>query len=433
LLTACVIAVAVAGVWPALAQAAAPTVTGIAPNAGPVAGGTQVTVTGTGFVSGTTVLFGSTAAAATFVSGTELTAISPSGSGIVDVTVKNGSGTSATGTADLFTYDPVPAVTAVSPKAGPAAGGTEVTITGSGFTAGTSVMFGGASVPVTVNSSTSLTVFSPSGTGAVDIVVTTPGGTSTTVPADRFTYGGPGPTVTTGTATRVSQTRATVNGTVDSGGKRITSCHFQYGTSTRFALSAACASGSGTPRPVHANLTGLTPGKTYHYRLVATTAAGTTTGSPMTFATPPRAIVSAPRVGLLLSRVKQSPYIAELVGIQGITGGAVGQSLVLRCVAHCQHPLKTTIPLRRQHDLTRKIGLTRGLFVSKATRIVIILTVPGEVSNYASYAFFISRGAIAVKIAKTGCIMGSSVQKCPLAPAGSPPAASPPAASPPAA
>ncbi len=113
--------------------------------------------------------------------------------------------------------------------------------------------------------------------------------------------------------------------------------------------------------------------------------------------------------------MKHSPYIAELLGIQGIDGGAVGQSLVLQCVANCQHPLKTTFPLRKRNDLTRKIGLTRGLLVSKATRIVIDLAAKGKVSDYASYAFFISRGAIAVKIAKTGCIMGTSIQKCPTA------------------
>ena len=411
-------AVLIVGTWPALAQAAAPSVSGISPTFGPAAGGIQVTIAGNGFTSDSTVAFGATTVTPTFLSSTELTAISPSGTGTVDVTVTNQGGTSATGTADKFTYDPVPAVTTVSPKTGVPAGGTRITITGSGFTAGTAVTFGGVNVPVTVNSTTSLTVVSPGGSGTVDIVVITPGGSSFTGPADQFTYGattGP-PTVTTGSATKVSQTSATVNGTVDTGGQTLTSCRFQYGTNTRFALSAACASGSGTPRPVHAKLTGLMPGTTYHYRLVATTiAGGTTTGSPMTFTTTSRPVVAAPRVGLLLSRVTHSRYIAELLGIQGIDGGAVGQSLVLQCVANCQHPLKTTFPLRKRNDLTRKIGLTRGLLVSKATRIVIDLAAKGELSSYASYAFFISRGAIAVKIAKTGCIMGTSIQKCPTA------------------
>jgi hypothetical protein len=411
-----VFAVLIVGTWPALAQAAAPSVTGITPTFGPAAGGTQVTIAGSGFTSTSTVAFGATTVTPTFLSSSELTAISPSGSGTVDITVTNQGETSATGTADRFTYDPVPAVTAVSPKTGPPVGGTKITITGSGFTAGTAVTFGGVNVPVTMNSSTSLTVVSPGGSGTVDIVVITPGGGSITGPADQFTYGGATgpPTVVTGSATNVSQTSATVNGTVDTGGQTLTSCRFEYGPNTRFALSAACASGSGTPKPVHAKLTGLTSGTTYHYRLVATgITGGTTTGPPMTFTTPSPPVVGAPRVGLLLSRVKHSRYIAELLGIQGINGGAVGQSLVLRCVSNCQHPLTTTIPLRKKNDLTRKIGLTQGLLVSKATRIVIDLAAKGKLSSYASYAFFISRGAIAVKIAKTGCVMGTTIQKCP--------------------
>ena len=409
-------AVLFVGSWPALAQAASPSVASIAPTVGPAAGGTQVTIAGSNFTSSSTVSFGTTLVTPTFVSSTELTAISPSGSGTVDVTVTNSSGTSATSAADQFTYDPVPVVTAVSPKIGSSAGGTKVVVSGSGFTAGTSVTFGGVSVQVTVNSSTSLTALSPAGTGIVNIVVITPGGTSATGPASQFTYGSAtAPTVTTEAASGVSQTAATVNGSLTANGQRISGCHFEYGTSTRFALSASCSSGNGTPRPVHAKLTGLTPGTTYHYRLVATTTSGTTIGAAMTFTTAQQPIIGAPRVGLLLSRVQHSQYIAELLGIQGINGGAVGQSLVLRCVAHCEHPLTTTIPLRKQNDLTRKIGLTRGLLVSRATRIVIDLAAKGKVSSYASYAFFISKGTIAVKIAKTGCIMGTSVQKCPAA------------------
>jgi len=430
LLVAGVVAVLVAAAWPALAGAATPTVSGIAPALGPATGGTQVTIMGTGFTSGSTVSFGGFSVNPTFVDANELMATSPAGSGTVDVTVTTpGSGTSSPSTADQFTYEPLPAVTGVTPRTGPPTGGTRVTVMGNGFVAGTTVTFGGVTVPVTVNSIGSLTVVSPAGTGTVDIVVTTPGGTSTVGQADQFTYATGAPTVTTGAVTRVSRTTATLNGSVTTGTQKLTSCHFQYGTNTRFALSAACSSGSGSPRPVHARLTGLTPGTTYHYRLVATTSAGTATSPPMTFTTASQAIVGAPRVGLLLSRVKHSRYIAELLGIQGITGGAVGQSLVLHCVADCQHPLKTTIPLRQKHDLRRKIGLPQGLLVSKATRIVIDLTVKGQLSNYASFAFFISRGTIAVKIAKTGCIRGTSVQRCPSAPA-SPPA--PPVASPPA-
>ncbi len=83
-----------------------------------------------------------------------------------------------------------PAVTAISPASGPSAGGTAVTITGTGFTGATAVLFGGANATsFTVNSDTSITATSPAGAaGEVDVVVTTLAGSSVAGPASRFTY-----------------------------------------------------------------------------------------------------------------------------------------------------------------------------------------------------------------------------------------------------
>jgi hypothetical protein len=81
-------------------------------------------------------------------------------------------------------------VSAVSPYAGTTDGGTSVTVTGSGFTGATAVHFGSTlGTGLTVKNDSSLTVTSPGGSaGAVDVTVTTPAGTSTTTPVDRFTY-----------------------------------------------------------------------------------------------------------------------------------------------------------------------------------------------------------------------------------------------------
>ena len=74
---------------------AAPTVDGISPSAGPVAGGTSVTITGTSFTGATGVDFGANAATAyTVVSATQITATVPAGSaGTVDVVVDAPGGT----------------------------------------------------------------------------------------------------------------------------------------------------------------------------------------------------------------------------------------------------------------------------------------------------------------------------------------------------
>ncbi len=88
-----------------------------------------------------------------------------------------------------FESHPLPMISNIAPKAGPATGGTSVTITGTGFTDATAVDFDGTSVAFTVNFDTSITVTSPAGTpGVADITVTTPGGTSTISSADQFTY-----------------------------------------------------------------------------------------------------------------------------------------------------------------------------------------------------------------------------------------------------
>src|SRR5262249_51198444 len=105
-----------------------PTVERVEPNSGPVAGGTSVTITGTTFTGATAVKFGATNATSfTVNSATSITAVSPAGTGSVDVTVATPEGTSSTGSADLFSYGPT--VAKVEPGSGSSAGGTSVTIT----------------------------------------------------------------------------------------------------------------------------------------------------------------------------------------------------------------------------------------------------------------------------------------------------------------
>ena len=99
----------------------APTVTGIAPDAGLPVGGTTVVITGTNFFNATAVNFGSTPASGfTVNSGTQMTAVSPAGTegNTVDITVTTPVGTSSTSSADQFAYENLPVVTGISPDAG---------------------------------------------------------------------------------------------------------------------------------------------------------------------------------------------------------------------------------------------------------------------------------------------------------------------------
>jgi uncharacterized membrane protein len=120
---------------------------------------------------------------------TSITAVSPVGTGAVDVTVTAPEGISAISSADQFTYGPT--VTKVEPNHAAPSGGTTVTITGTGFTGATAVHFGATSAKsFTVNSATSITAVSPKvkGSSTVDVTVTAPAGTSPTSAADQFTY-----------------------------------------------------------------------------------------------------------------------------------------------------------------------------------------------------------------------------------------------------
>ena len=175
---------------------ATPVVTSISPISGPVGGGFPVTINGRFFDnSASAVNFGSNSASFSVVSGTEIIATVPGGSGTVDVTVTTAAGTSDTSSADQFTYLAPPTVDGISPSSGPEIGGSTVTITGTNLTGATIVSFGGSpATAFTVNSDDNITATAPAGTGTQDVRVTTAGGISDTSSADQFTYK-PAPTV----------------------------------------------------------------------------------------------------------------------------------------------------------------------------------------------------------------------------------------------
>jgi IPT/TIG domain len=87
-----------------VAPAGPATVTAVSPREGPRSGGTAVVIVGTGFTSVSAVMFGHAPARYVETSKSQITAIAPPGTGTVAVSVVNPGGTSATSTADRFTY-----------------------------------------------------------------------------------------------------------------------------------------------------------------------------------------------------------------------------------------------------------------------------------------------------------------------------------------
>jgi plastocyanin len=141
----------------------APVVTGVAPDAGSIAGGNTVLVNGSGFVSGASVKFGSASSASvTFVSPEQLKALAPAhASGVVGITVTTPGGTSVATNNDLYAYGP-PASSSFTPSSGIT--GSTVTITGTNYVPRMTVKFGTLTSPrVTFVSTTELHAVVPNG------------------------------------------------------------------------------------------------------------------------------------------------------------------------------------------------------------------------------------------------------------------------------
>ncbi|MDH6711172.1 hypothetical protein P3T27_007924 [Kitasatospora sp. MAA19] len=149
----------------------------ISPNQGSSGGGQSVVITGTNLGGATAVHFGSKLATITANTATSVTVISPSGSGVVQVTVTTPGGTS---NPLNFYYVGAPFKAALSDTSGPLAGGNVITITGTGLSTATAVHFGANTATPTVVSDSVITVAVPAGAavGSVGVSVTTAGGTN---------------------------------------------------------------------------------------------------------------------------------------------------------------------------------------------------------------------------------------------------------------
>jgi hypothetical protein len=167
----------------------APTISSVTPCAGLPAGGQTVTISGSNLAGATQVTFGGVVvAAASFTSDTTskiVLAAPPHAAGPVVVTVVTPGGSAGAGS---FTYEGAPSVTGVSPASVLHHQVVTVTVTGANLVGATKVMVGAtAATAIVVVSGTKLTFSTPLlAVGTYDVVVTTPSGTSSTVPVDKL-------------------------------------------------------------------------------------------------------------------------------------------------------------------------------------------------------------------------------------------------------
>ncbi|HPA50336.1 MAG TPA: IPT/TIG domain-containing protein [Thermoanaerobaculia bacterium] len=242
-----------------------PTVSTVLPSSGPTAGGTTVTITGTNLGSTSAVTFGGTAATSfTVSSATQVTATTPAhAAGAVDVVVTT-SGGSATSTGGFTFVAPAPTIASVAPSSGSTLGGTTVTITGANLTGASAATFGGAAATsLTVISAAQVRVTTPAhAAGAVDVAVTTPGGTATK--SAGFTFVVPKPTIAAvapASGSTLGGTVVTITGTNLSGASAVT---FGGTPAASFTVDSAAQVTATTPAHVagEVNVAVTTPGGT---------------------------------------------------------------------------------------------------------------------------------------------------------------------------
>ena len=93
------------------------------------------------------------------------------------------------------------------------------------------------------------------------------------------------PSVSTSSATNITSTSATLNGNLtDTGNASSVTVYFEYGTDTNYGSETTHQTMNSTGS-FTADISGLSPNTTYHYRAVATNSAGTSYGDDKTFVT----------------------------------------------------------------------------------------------------------------------------------------------------
>ncbi|MFM7259463.1 MAG: IPT/TIG domain-containing protein, partial [bacterium] len=205
-----------------------------------------------------------------------------------------------------------PAITTISPTAGPVAGGNTVTINGSGFLGVTSVKFGGvAATTFTISSSTKITATAPASTaGAKDVVVSGPWGTATKTGG--YTYYAL-PTVTSVTPNQGSTTGGTA--------VTITGTNLVGATSVKFGTTLA----TGVVVVNDTTITAFAPAATAGAKSVSvTTPGGTgTLASAFTYFAPPAITTIVPALGPTTGGTAVTINGSGFLGATSVTIGGV--------------------------------------------------------------------------------------------------------------
>jgi hypothetical protein len=185
------------------------------------------------------------------------------------------------------------------------------------------------------------------------------------------------PTATTDPVGAIGTTAATLPGRVIAGGAE-TSAHFEYGVTTAYGSSSADQSmgAAQTPVSISAAISSLQPATTYHYRLVATNANGTTASADRAFTTlppPPGVVTLRIRIGI------KGGWSATDKGLRinslKVTGLVAGSKLKLRCRS-CHVNQTSTV----RHS-TLKLKKLRHKLLRRGQKLTITVTRAGAIGE----------------------------------------------------
>jgi hypothetical protein len=151
-----------------------------------------------------------------------------------------------------------------------------------------------------------------------------------------ISYTQPAVATSTGPATDVTHTSATLHGSVNAHGSPTTYL-FQYGNSAAYGKhTTPHSAGPGTTtHPVSASISGLTPGATYHYRLVAHFAGGPSEGADHTFTTPARPLK------LTVAPDKVQAGMRRCFAFRATSNGHRVKAVVIHLAGHSAHTSHT--------------------------------------------------------------------------------------------
>ena len=171
------------------------------------------------------------------------------------------------------------------------------------------------------------------------------------------------PTALTQAPTGVTPLSATLNGSVDSTVLNPTTYFFEYGPTTAYGSRTPDAA---APAPVglqavSATLDGLRTSVTYHARLVARNAIGTTTGADQTFRT------NRARPTSLSGRVK--PQRDRSLPFRYVVAGRLGRPAAVPATVGCRGRVTVRVKLKRRTIVARRARLSRSCRYRKAVAI----------------------------------------------------------------